>query len=91
MFNFIKKLPIVPLEGRNKLVHLELLSLVYKESSIVPISCEIQENDDRDYLTQRYVDQMQHLIIEVKGEIVFPLIGLFDCGMFALNYRKFYS
>ena len=88
---FDKKLPIIPLAGRENLVHLELLSLVYKESSIVPVSCHIDEDDGRDYLTQKYVDQVEHLRLDVKGEIVFPLIRLFDSGMFALNYRKFYS
>ena len=87
---FDKKLPIIPLKGRENLVHLELLSLVYEESSIVPVFCHIEEDDGRDYLTQKYVDQVELLMLNVKGEVVFPLIRLFDCGMFALNYRKFY-
>lgn len=72
-------------------MHLELLSAVYRDSSIVPISCEVQEVEDLDYFAQKYVDRMQQLMLEVKGEVVFPSLGLFDTGMFALNYRKFYS
>ncbi len=88
---FEKKLPIVPLNGSENLVHLELLALIYEESSIVPVSCHIEEDDGRDYLTQKYVDQVETLMMKVKGEVVFPMIRLFDCGMFALNYRRFYS
>lgn len=88
---FDKKLPIIPLKGREKLVLLELLTHVYKESSIVPVACQLEKSNKRDFLTQKYIDQVEPLMLEVKGEVVLPTIPLFDCGMFALNYRKFYS
>ncbi len=72
-------------------LHLALLSLVYEESSICPVSCHIEEDDGRDYLTQKYVNEVEHLMLQVKGEVIFPLLGLFNCKMFTLNYRKFYS
>jgi hypothetical protein len=88
---FDKKLPIVPLKGKERVLHLELLALMYGESSIVPVSCHIEEDDGRDYLTQKYVDHVENLMMRVKGEVVFPMISLFDCKMFVLNYRKFYT
>lgn len=91
MLNYIKKLPISPLQGKENPLHLELLSLVYEESSIRPVSCHIEEDDGRDYLAQKYVDQVEGLMLHVKGEVIVPLLGLFNCKMFTLNYRKFYS
>lgn len=91
MLNYIKKLPISPLKGNESPLHLELLSLVYEESSICPVSCHIEDDDGRDYLAQKYVDEVEHLMLQVKGEVIFPLLGLFNCKMFTMNYRKFYS
>jgi hypothetical protein len=91
VLNYIKKLPIAPLKGKEGTLHLELLSLVYAESSICPVSCSIEEDDGRDFLTQKYVDQVEHLILKVQGEVIFPVMGLFNCKMFTLNYQKFYS
>ena len=91
MLNYIKKLPISPLHDKESSLHLELLSLVYEESSIRPVSCSIEDDDGRDYLTQKYVNEVEHLMLKIKGEVIFPLLGLFNCKMFTLNYRKFYS
>jgi hypothetical protein len=44
-----------------------------------------------DYLTQKYKDQVCPLFLAVEGEIIFPLIGMFDTDMFILNYRQFYT
>jgi hypothetical protein len=90
VLNFIRKLPISPLKGKENLVHLELLALTYEESSIRPVSCHIEEDDGRDYLTQKYVDQVEDLMLHIKGEVIFPVLGLFNCKMFTMNYRKFY-
>ncbi len=91
MFDYIKRLPMVPIESDERQVHHELLSTLYKETSIAPVSCYIEQDDGRDYLTQKYVDQMEHFMIDVKREVIYPEISLFDCRMFTLNYRKFYS
>lgn len=88
---YVKKLPILPIEGDEHQVHQELLFHAYEESCIVPVSCYIEEDDGRDYLTQKYVDQMEHLMLQVKGEIISPEISLFDSKVFTLNYKKFYN
>jgi thioredoxin-related protein len=87
-----KKLPVAGCGEEGMEVCMELLSLVYGESEITPIAVDLEEKgDEEDYLTQKYRDQVSPLFLEVSGEIVFPLPGLFDSDMFILNYRKFYS
>ncbi len=87
-----KKLPVAHYGEEGMDVCMELLSLVYGESEITPVAVEFDEmGEEEDYLTQKYRDQVSPLFLEVAGEIVFPLPGLFDSDMFILNYRKFYS
>jgi len=85
-----KKLPIAHSDWDLIEPYLALLSLVYEESSIIPISLEERELESQDYLTRKYMDLVTPMILEVKGEVVFPL-GLYDSEMIVLNYRKFYS
>lgn len=89
-----KKLPVpAHFEGDGMLVCLELLSSVYGETEIVPVpmASEMHQNSEADdYLTQKYKDQVCPLLLEVEGEIIFPLVGMFDSDMFILNYRQFY-
>jgi hypothetical protein len=87
-----KKLPMAHSDREDVQAYLELLSIVYAESSIQPVSVHVSESDDfEDYLTHKYAEVVKSLFLEVKGEVIFPLIGLYDTGMFALNYRQFYS
>jgi len=90
-----KKLPVpAHFEAEGMLVCLELLSSVYGESEIspIPVTSQIDENSEMDdYLTQKYKDQVCPLVLAVEGEIIFPLIGMFDSDMFILNYRQFYT
>ena len=86
-----KKLPIIGFDHEHLLVCLELLSVIYAESSILPVSVQERDLDSEDYLSQKYLDVMEPLKLEVKGEFIFPLMGLFDSKMFVLNYQKFYS
>ena len=86
-----KKLPMAHSERDQFLAYLELLSLTYEESSILPVLLEVKKTDDQDYLSQKYIDLVEPLMLEVKGEVIFPEIDLFDSHMIVLNYRKFYS
>lgn len=86
-----KKLPVAYFGGEEMEVCLELLSLVYGESEIIPVPVEFEEGAEEDYLSQKYKDQVKPLLLAVEGEIIFPLIGMYDCDMFILNYRQFYS
>ena len=86
-----KKLPIVHSERDQFLAYLELLAVCYEDSSILPVLADIHKlPDDADYMTQKYLEVVTPLLLEVKGEVIFPLIPLFDSGMIALNYRKYY-
>lgn len=85
-----KKLPVSGFEHEQFLVCLELLSVIYAESSILPVSLEERDPDSEDYLSQKYLDVMEPMMLEIKGEFIFPVMGLFDSKMFVLNYQKFY-
>ena len=87
----LKKLPVAYFGEEEMTVCLELLSLVYGESEIIPVPITFDEGDEEDYLSQKYKDQVSPLFLAVEGEIIFPLIGMYDSDMFILNYRKFYS
>ncbi len=86
----IKKLPVSFVEDANIILCLELLSVIYEESCILPVTIDVGPSDDDDYLSQKYLDQVTLLVLEVQKEIVFPLIRLYDSEMFVLNYQKFY-
>ncbi len=87
----VKKLPVAYFGEEGMSVCLELLSLVYGESEIMPVPVNFEEGDEEDYLSQKYKDQVGPLLLAVEGEIIFPLLGMYDSDMFILNYRKFYS
>ncbi len=86
-----KKLPVAYFGGEEMSVCLELLSLIYGESEITPVPINIEDSDEEDYLSRKYKDQVQPLLLAVEGEIIFPLLGMYDSDMFILNYRQFYS
>lgn len=86
-----KRLPIAYFGGEGHEICLELLSLVYGESEITPISCAMQESESDDYLSQKYINHVKPMLLEVEGEIIFPLAGMFDSDMFIINYKKFYT
>lgn len=86
-----KKLPVT-LEGDiNELLCLELLAVLYEDSSILPVIVDVEPSEDEDYLSQKYLDQVTPLVLETRCEIVFPVIRLYDTEMFVLNYQKFYD
>jgi hypothetical protein len=92
--NFVKnakKLPVAYFGEEEMDVCLELLSLVYGESEITPVPINIEGNEEEDYLSGKYRNQVEPLMLAVEGEIIFPLKGMFDSDMFILNYRQFYS
>jgi|GEM_PF-3089811 len=86
-----KKLPVAYFGEEEMNVCFELLSLVYGETEITPVHLELQDAETDDYLSQKYRDQVEPLLLAVEGEVIFPLTGMFDSDMFILNYRKFYS
>jgi hypothetical protein len=86
-----KKLPVAYTGDINEIICLALLAVVYEESSILPVSIDVQESEAEDYLSQKYIDQFKPLVLEAFSEIVFPAIRMYDSEMFILNYQKFYD
>ncbi len=89
---YVKTLPVAYFGEQDDLC-LELLSSVYGETDIVPVPVEFESavSDEEDYLSRKYKELVQPLFLAVAGEIIFPLIGMFDTEMFILNYSRFYS
>jgi len=84
-----KKIAVLLSEGIDPQVSMELLSVMYEDSDIEPISFEQMGDSDDGLITSQ--DLMAPLIINVKSEIICPMLPMFDSEIFVLNYQKFYE
>ncbi|MEI8328754.1 MAG: hypothetical protein WCG14_01960 [Chlamydiia bacterium] len=67
----------------------ELLSILFEDSGIEPVSFEKTHEMDNGLLSQE--DVLAPFIIQADAEIICPIIPLFDSEVFVLNYRKYYD
>lgn len=83
-----KKIGVVISGELDQELSLELLSLLYEDTEVEPVSFE-QAIPEDDGLLQ-LEDVVTPYIINASKEIISPLIRLFDGDMFVLNYQKYY-
>lgn len=84
-----KKIAVLLSDGIDPEISMELLSVIYEDSDIEPISFEHMGPQDDGLITTH--DPMESLIISVKAEIICPMLPMFDSEIFVLNYQKFYE
>ena len=84
-----KKVAVVLSENGDPDISIELLSVIYEDLDIEPISFEAAKDSDKGLLMQK--DLMEPLIINACSEIIYPIQPLFDSEIFVLNYQKFYE
>ncbi len=86
-----KRLPVAYFAEGEMNVCLELLRSVYGESEIMPVPLLLETDESDDYLSRKYRNHVEPLLLEVEGEVIFPPTEMFDSDMFILNYRRFYN
>ncbi len=69
---------------------IELLSVIYQDSDIIPILLEEVEQDD-ECLHDAHRECLNRLIVDVEKEIIPVPFQLYNSAFFVLNYQKFYS
>jgi len=84
-----KKIAVLLSEGIDPEISMELLSVIYEDSDIEPISFEESAPQDEALIATH--DPMASLVISVKSEIICPMLPMFDSEIFVLNYQKFYE
>lgn len=84
-----KKIAVLLSEEIDPEISMELLSIMYEDSDIEPISFEQMAPEDDGLIASQ--DLMEPLIINVKAEIICPMLPMFDSEIFVLNYQKFYE
>ena len=83
-----KKIGVVLSGEIDQELSLELISILYEDAEIEPVSFE-QAIPEDDGLLQ-LEDVVSPYIINASSEIISPLIRLFDGDIFVLNYQKYY-
>ena len=79
----METLPEAYLNGEGVSLCLELLSTVCEVFDAAIASLEEERRDCHPFDTHP-------LTLEIRSEVIIPVIGLFDSDMFILNYGKFY-
>lgn len=79
----VENLPVTYLAGEGISLCLELLSSISEVFDAAIASLEGERTEYQEYSNCSSVP-------EVRSEVIFPVIGLFDSDMFILNYGKFY-
>jgi hypothetical protein len=83
-----KKIGVVISQELDQEISLELLSLLYADTEVEPVSFEHAPSEDNGLL--QHEDVVAPYILNASKEIISPLIRLFDGDMFVLNYQKYY-
>ncbi|MBM3208516.1 MAG: hypothetical protein FJZ57_07975 [Chlamydiae bacterium] len=83
-----KKIGVVLSGELDQELSLELISILYEDAEVEPVSFE-QAIPEDDGLLQ-LEDVVSPYIINASSEIISPLIRLFDGDIFVLNYQKYY-
>ena len=79
----LENLPSPYSSGEGLSLCLDLLSSVSEVFDAAIASMEEQEMEYEQY-------HNPSVVLKVRSEVIFPVIGLFDTDMFILNYSKFY-
>ncbi|NDD57712.1 MAG: hypothetical protein EBZ47_00450 [Chlamydiae bacterium] len=70
-------------------VTLELLSVLFEDSELDPISFEVSKPVETGLIECE--DVFAQLVIDATREVIYPVARMYDCDYFILNYHKFYK
>jgi hypothetical protein len=82
------EIPAVHLAGATFSMCIELLSELHEDEYVEPSLGGIKDLEPEESVG--YAGRVEPDLIELRGEVVFPLKCLFDSEMVLFNYCKFY-
>jgi hypothetical protein len=84
-----KKVAVILSEDIDHELSLELLSGIYEDLDLEPISFERAPLCQNPFIGDS--DNLAPLVVDARSEIVSPSMRMFDSEILIFNYRKFYK